>query len=40
MSEAREFWRKTLFQMMVVITGVAINWSATWVLLGPCDWVF
>ena len=39
MSEIREFWRKTLFQVMVLITGVVLNWTAMWAGLDPCGWV-
>ena len=36
MSETRQFWRKTLFQVMVVITGVAINYAALPLAWGNC----
>ena len=39
MSETREFWRKTLFQTLALMTGFALNWTAAMVGLDPCSWV-
>lgn len=35
-SETRQFWRKTLFQVMAVVTGVAINCAALPLAWGGC----